>query len=140
MDINIKIETLPEVTVLSGGDVFLLNKEDSFTGKVTYNTLKESVNGELRDSLTYSGDDITIGLAPGNVFFVKNESISLNKLTADVQELLRSRTTGGGGGSSLVGTLTTISTPVTASGEFLIVALSGSGGSSSYKAIRVWDF
>lgn len=136
---NIKIETLPEVTVLSGDDVFVLNKEDSFTAKVTYNNLKESINGELRDSLTYSGDDITIGLAPGNVFFVKDESIGLNKLTADVQELLRSRISTGGGTSSLVGTLTTFTNPVTATGEFIVVALSGEGG-SYYKAIRVWDF
>ena len=39
------------------------------------------------------------------------------------------------GGSSLTGSLSTFNTPVTATGDFLVVNVDG-----QYKAVRLWDF
>ena len=133
---NVPIESLPPVTVLSGGDVFVINKEGSYTAKVTLETLKEYILGDLRSSLMYTGDEVTIGLQPGNVFYVKDEGIGMSKLTADLQQLLNKKNeSGNGGDSTLTGTLTTFTQPVTATGDFIVVAIG-----TQYKAIRIWDY
>lgn len=134
---NVKIETLPQVSVLSGDDVFVLNKADSFTAKVTVDSLKEHILSEVREDLVYRGDETTIGLTTDNKFYIKDGGVGLNKLEADIQEYLRRivTPTSPPPGTTLTGTLTTFSSPVTATGEFIIVQVG-----TQYRAIRAWGF
>ena len=131
----VSIQDLPEITSLSDSDVLLVNKNGSFTGKVSVSNLTQYLLNFV-SSTTYAGDGITIDLAsPGNAFFVRDASITLQKLSPDVQEIISGDANVGQAGSALTGTLTTFNTPLTATGDFIIVNIN-----DQYKAIRIWNF
>ena len=136
---NIEIEALPPVTVLSGDDVLIVNKADSYTAKISVANFKKHIFDEIKNDIFYYGDEQTIGLTSDHKFYVKPGSITIDKLSSDVQDTITigtnvtSNTIG-------VGRLSAFSTPVTATGDFLILSLSGSDGVFRYRAVRLWDF
>ena len=133
---NVKIESLPEVTTLSGSDVLVVNKNGSFTGKITVDNLKQYIIQEVVNGLYYSADNVTIGLSANNAFYVKLNSITFNHLSPDLQDQLSAPINeSGGSGSTLTGEVSTFATPLTATGDFLVVNLN-----NTYRALRVWSF
>lgn len=131
---KVKVEALPEVTSLSGGDVVVLNKENSFTGKVTLDNLKEYILRDIVNALNYTGDNKTISLSSNNAFYVLPNSIEFSNLSPALQDQLSTINQGGNQGATLTGTIQTFTTPLTATGNFLIVNVN-----NSYYALRVWD-
>ena len=133
---NVKIESLPEVTTLSGSDVLVVNKNGSFTGKITVDNLKQYIIQEVVNGLYYSADNVTIGLSANNAFYVKLNSITFNHLSPDLQDQLSAPINETGGSeSTLTGEVSTFATPLTATGDFLVVNLN-----NTYRALRVWSF
>lgn len=133
---NVKIESLPEVTTLSGSDVLVVNKNGSFTGKITVDNLKQYIIQEIVNGIYYSADNVTIGLSSNNVFYVKLNSITFNHLSPDLQDMLSAPVNETGGqGTTLTGQVTAFNNPLTASGDFLLVNVN-----DTYRALRVWSF
>lgn len=135
---NVKIEALPEATNLANDDVFVINKHDSYTAKINASTVKQSIIDEI-NTTTYQADNKTLGLSDTNVFYVKPGGIDFDQLSpAVLLQLQRAGTgtgTGTGIGQSITGSLSTFSTPLTASGEFLVLLID-----NKVKAVRVWDY
>lgn len=131
----VPIQELPEVTSLSSTDVLVINKNGSFTGRTTVSQLTQYLLNYINNA-SYSADNVTIGLSAGNVFYVRDNSITLQKLSPDLQDILSGNAENTGqSGSTLTGTLTTFTSPVTATGDFIIVNIQ-----DQYKAIRIWNF
>ena len=129
---NVKIEALPEATNLANDDVFVINKHDSYTAKINASTVKQTIIDEI-NTTTYQADNSTIGLSASNVFYVKPGGIDFAQLSPAV--LLQLQRAGTGIGQSITGSLSTFSTPLTASGEFLVLLIDNKA-----KAVRVWDY
>lgn len=129
---NVKIEALPEATDLANEDVFVINKHDSYTAKINASTVKQSIIDEITTT-TYQADNSTIGLSSSNVFYVKPGGIDFAQLSPGV--LLQLQQIGTGISQSITGSLSTFSTPLTASGEFLVLLIDNKA-----KAVRVWDY
>lgn len=131
---NVKVETLPEVTSLSDGDVLVINKEGSFTGKVSLDVLKTYVLQEVIGALAYAGDNKTIGLSANNIFYVIPGGITYSLLSPSLQDQLSTVNQGGNQGTTLTGTIQTFNYPLTASGDFFVINVN-----DSYKALQVWN-
>lgn len=129
---NIQIEALPEATVLSNEDVFVINKTDSYTAKIRASTVKQSIVNDI-STTTYLADNTTIGLSANNTFYVKPGGIDWAQLSPNV--VLTIQNANNGVGQSITGSLSTFSTPLTASGEFLVLLIDNKA-----KAVRIWDF
>lgn len=131
----VPIQELPEITSLSANDVLVVNKNGSFTGRITVSQLTQYLLNYI-NSASYAADNITIGLSANNAFYVKDSSITLQKLSPDLQGIISGATENTGqSGSTLTGTLTTFSKPLTATGDFIIVNIN-----DTYKALRIWNF
>jgi hypothetical protein len=131
----VSIQDLPEVTSLSENDILVVNKNGSFTGKVTVGNLTQHLINYV-STTTYAADNSTIELiSPGNIFGVKDSGITIEKLSPDIRDILAGNDNVNPSGSTLTGTLTTFTSPVTATGDFIIVNID-----NQYKAIRIWNF
>lgn len=129
---NVQIEALPEATNLANEDVFVINKDNSYTAKIRATTVKQSIINDI-STTTYGADNTTIGLSSTNTFYVKPGGIDFAQLSPGV--VLQIQNAGSGIGQSITGSLSTFSTPLTASGEFLVLLIDGKA-----KAVRVWDY
>lgn len=130
----VPIQELPEITSLSANDVLVVNKNGSFTGRITVSQLTQYLLNYI-SSASYAADNVTIGLSANNVFYVRDNSITLQKLSPDLQGIISGTENTGQAGSALTGTLTSFASPLTATGDFIIVNIN-----DSYKAIRIWNF
>lgn len=128
----VKIQSLPEISTLLGTDAIVVDRDGVYTGKSLVSTLTEKIRSEASLSAYYA-DNITIEKSSSNVFSVKNNSITQEKLSPDVRDILNNRYTPGG--TTLTGSLSSFTTPLTATGEFLIININ-----DQYKAVRIWNF
>jgi hypothetical protein len=126
----VKIQTLPEFSTLQNTDAIVVDRAGQYTGRSLVSTLTEKIRSEVTLSAYYA-DNISMTKSPDNVFSVRDNGITLAKLSPDVRDMIA----GGPGGTTLTGRLSSFSTPLTATGEFLIVNIN-----DQYKAIRIWDF
>lgn len=134
MLIPVAIETLPQVTSLSGNDVLVLNKSNSFTATVTLDAIKEYILQALQLNVYYA-DNATLGLSSNNTFYVRTNGINFAQLSPDLQQQISSQNESGNEGSTLTGQISSFATPLTATGDFLIVNVN-----NQYKALRIWNY
>jgi hypothetical protein len=130
--VNVKIEELPVATDLANDDVFVLNKHDSYTAKINAAVVKQAIVSEI-NSTTYQADNTTIGLSSNNTFYVKPGGIDFTQLSPGV--LLQIQQANSGVGQTITGSLSTFTTPLTASGEFLVLLVDNKA-----VALRVWNY
>jgi hypothetical protein len=126
----VKIQSLPEISTLQNTDAIVVDRDGVYTGKSLVSTLTEKIRSEAALSAYYA-DNITMDKSSQNVFSVKDGGITYSKLSPDVRDMLAD----GPGGATLTGRLSSFSTPLTATGEFLIVNIN-----DQYRAVRIWDF
>ena len=134
----VKIQDLPSFEALTNNDSLVIDRSGEYTGKIRLDVLTKHIFDIIGDAFTYYGESGTgaiVALSSNNTFYINNNSITFNKLSPDVQDKFRVNSNPTEGGSSLTGSLSTFSTPVTATGDFLVVNIDG-----QYKAVRLWDF
>ena len=129
----VKIQSLPEITNLLDTDAVVVDRDGAYTGRAFVSTLAERVRADTALSAYYA-DNVTVGLSPENAFYVRDSSISFAKLDPDLQDQLTNRY-GSGTGSTLTGTISSFTKPLTATGDFLIVNVN-----NQFKAVRIWNF
>ena len=128
----VKIQSLPEISNLQSTDAIVVDRDGVYTGKSSISTLTDKIRAEAALSAYYA-DNVTMQKSTGNVFSVKNNGVTLDKLSPDVRDMITNKY--GPGGTTLTGSLSSFTTPLTATGEFLIVNIN-----DQYKAVRIWDF
>lgn len=131
----VPIQELPEITSLSANDVLVVNKNGSFTGRITVSQLTQYLLNYI-NSASYAADNVTIGLSASNTFYVLDNSITLQQLSPNVRDIITGAAENTGqAGSALTGTLTSFAAPLSATGDFIIVNIN-----DTYKALRIWNF
>ena len=128
----VKIQSLPEISTLQNTDAIVVDRDGVYTGKSLISTLTDKIRAEAALSAYYA-DNTTMEKSPSNVFSVKNNGVTLEKLSPDVRDILTGKY--GPGGTTLTGSLSSFTTPLTATGDFLIININ-----DQYKAVRIWDF
>lgn len=126
----VKIQALPEFSTLQSTDAIVVDRGGQYTGKSLISTLTEKIRSEAALS-AYDTDNASLTKSVHNVLSVKDGGITFAKLSPDVKDMIA----GSPGGVTLTGKLSSFSTPLTATGEFLIVNIN-----DQYKAVRIWDF
>lgn len=146
--IPVKIQDLPSLGTLINDDSFIIDRAGEYTGKVRVDVLAQSIFDAIGDTFAYYGETGTgaiVGLSSNNMFYINDNSITLQKLNPDVRDRI-SRSNTNQTGTTLTGTLSTFTKPLTASGttltnlvtakgQFLIINVGG-----QYKAVQMWDF
>jgi hypothetical protein len=156
MSVNVSTETfpvqikdLPSFDALTNSDSLVVDRSGEYTGKIRIDVLTNYFFDLIGDAFTYYGESVAgaiVALSSDNTFYINNNSITFNKLSPDVQDKFRVNSNPTEGGSSLTGSISTFSSPVTAAGttlgslvtatgEFLVINVGG-----QYKALRLWDF
>jgi hypothetical protein len=146
--IPVKIQDLPSLGTLINDDSFIIDRAGEYTGKVRVDALSQHIFDAIGNTFVYYGETGTgaiVGLSSNNTFYIKDNSITLQKLNPDVRDRI-SRSNTNQTGTTLTGTLSTFTKPLTASGttltnlvtakgQFLIINVGG-----QYKAVQMWDF
>jgi hypothetical protein len=130
----VKIQSLPEISTLQGTDAIVVDRDGVYTGRSLISTLTDKIRSEASLSAYYA-DNVTIDKSSSNIFSVKNNSITLDKLSPDVRDLINNNYAPVPGDTTLTGSLSSFTTPLTATGQFLIININ-----DQYKAVRIWDF
>ena len=130
----VKVQDLPSINALINSDSFIVDRPGEYTGKVSFDSIVNYIFQTIGNSYTYLATS-PIGLS-ANTFYIPAASISFDRLSPDVQDAIsRTNCNPGDAGTTLTGSLSTFTNPVTATGEFLIINVN-----DKFKAVKLWDF
>jgi hypothetical protein len=135
----VKIQDLPSIAGIINSDSFIVDRAGEYTGKISFDIIANYIFDYISKTYTYYGEN-PIGLS-ANTFYLSPGGVTFDKLSPNVQDAITRKnnptviTNPGDVGSSLTGTLTTFTDPVTATGQFLIINVN-----DQFKALRLWDF